>query len=463
MRKLLLSALLLAVLPAAAQVRIFPGEPLGPVKNMHAVNNGPVLVKKSQTRSNMESWRAARIPYARTHDTALYAGYGGHHAIDISAIFPDFAADVNSPASYDFKVSDAFIANVYSAGTEIFFRLGQSIENWAKKYDVWPPKDYKKWARICEHIIMHYNDGWADGFHYGIQYWEIWNEADLDQHEKDWKTAPRTWGGSPRQFFEFFEVAAKYLDKRFPVLKIGGPALCGSLSWAEDFLAYMQSHKVPMDFFSWHIYASTPERVAKMSSDVEALMNRYGYGDAESIINEWNYLRDWSDNFVYTLKEVNDIKGAAFCAAVMSTCQDARPDMLMYYDARPGTGFCGLYDATTLKTNPAYYAFYMWSRLKDYGTQVRTAIGGEMPDVYATAARQEEKGLAVMLCRFNDDDNVSAPRMLTVDLGGAKNEGTVYAHITDSNHLFTEIPLEIKNGRLELLMAPESFVFIEIR
>ena len=155
MHKYLIVTLLLLSVPIHAQVLVKPGEEIRPIKPMNAVNNGPIVARKSQTRSNYESFKAARIPYARTHDTALYSGYGGHHSVDISAVFPNFDADVDSPESYDFKVTDKFISDVYSVGTKIFFRLGQSIENWAKKYDVWPPKDYKKWARICEHVIMH--------------------------------------------------------------------------------------------------------------------------------------------------------------------------------------------------------------------------------------------------------------------------------------------------------------------
>ena len=26
-----------------------------------------------------------------------------------------------------------------------------------------PPKDYAKWARICEHVVRHYNEGWGWG------------------------------------------------------------------------------------------------------------------------------------------------------------------------------------------------------------------------------------------------------------------------------------------------------------
>ena len=57
-----------------------------------------------------------------------------------------------------------------------------TIENSAniRAFHVFPPKDFQKWAEICEHIIMHYNEGWANGFHYGIKYFEVWFEPDVD-------------------------------------------------------------------------------------------------------------------------------------------------------------------------------------------------------------------------------------------------------------------------------------------
>ena len=57
--------------------------------------------------------------------------------------------------------------------TKVFYRLGSKIEHNRKKYGTLVPKDPHKWAVICEHIIRHYNEGWADGFHLNMQYWEI--------------------------------------------------------------------------------------------------------------------------------------------------------------------------------------------------------------------------------------------------------------------------------------------------
>ena len=64
-------------------------------------------------------------------------------------------------------------------------------------------------------------------------------------------------------FFAFYEVAAKHLKGKFPALKIGGPALCGSEEWGARFLAWCRDRKIPLDFFSWHVYAVDPRRLSE--------------------------------------------------------------------------------------------------------------------------------------------------------------------------------------------------------
>ena len=84
-----------------------------------------------------------------------------------------------------------------------------TIENYVdiRRYRIDPPKDFGKWARICEHVIRHYNEGWADGFHYGITYWEIWNEPD------NGPTVARNqmWTGTAEQYYELYDVTARHL------------------------------------------------------------------------------------------------------------------------------------------------------------------------------------------------------------------------------------------------------------
>jgi len=35
---------------------------------------------------------------------------------------------------------------------------------------------------------------------------------------------------------------------------------------------------------------------------IKALLKKYNYNNAESILNEWNYIKGWTNEFVYSLE-----------------------------------------------------------------------------------------------------------------------------------------------------------------
>ena len=115
-------------------------------KILNATNGVPVVKRYSpndQMRTNFNAYKAARFPYSRNHDTnAIYGAYGGPFSHD-------------DPDSYDFACTDESILATLDAGTETFYRLGETIEHQVKKHHTLPPKDFAKWARICEHINHH--------------------------------------------------------------------------------------------------------------------------------------------------------------------------------------------------------------------------------------------------------------------------------------------------------------------
>ena len=146
---------------------------VGAVKPMHSVNNGPIYKFAADQRiTNIDHFRAAGIPYARTHDASFCATYGGEHTVDVNNIFTDWTKDAYDPASYDFALTDEYMRVIEAGGSKVFYRLGSKIEHWAKKYNTLPPVDFQKWAVVCEHIIRHYTEGWADGYKMDIEYWE---------------------------------------------------------------------------------------------------------------------------------------------------------------------------------------------------------------------------------------------------------------------------------------------------
>ena len=498
---MLFTVVLNAAEPAAtAIVTVDVTNEVGAIKPMNAVNNGPSVKKPGgdQKNGNFDDYKALRIPYARTHDS-INCVSGGAHACDISTIFPDFDADESDPRNYDFVFTDHYLDNIRRAGTEVFFRLGQSIEHGPKKYGVFPPKDFAKWARICEHVVCHYNEGWGWGVddewttrnvawsnQFNIAYWEIWNEPDLDPSDGDLPKNPRCWGGTVTNFFLLYETAAKHLKGRFPNLKIGGPAICGRLDWGDRFLAYCRDNEVPLDFFSWHVYATEPRQIADKCNCVRALLDKYGYNKTESILNEWNYVKGWVDDWQYSLEVESgrfNQKGAAFIMATMIDCQSRPLDMLMFYDARLSSGMNNMFSKPTYQPLKGYYPFYAWAKLVDCGTQVActvregrgkvsTANTGTVfrsenrkpiGNFRAVAAKGADGSDAVIVSRYSDDNNVTDTAEVTISVPGV-SLAKARCHLTDAVRTYTEVPLALRDdGTAVIRMQPNSFAVIEFQ
>lgn len=386
-------------------------------KILNATNGGPWYNRRTddQLWTNFEDYKAARIPYSRNHDSSFCSTYGGPHAHDITGIFPDFSRDAEDPESYDFACTDESILSTLEAGTETFYRLGQAIEHGVKKYGTIPPADFRKWAVICEHIIRHYNEGWADGYHLNIRYWEIWNEPDLDPDDS---TNKRTWGGTKLQFFDLYEITAKHLKQCFPELKIGGPALAGDEVWAADFLKEMKKRGVPIDFFSWHIYCTDPEAMTEKALRIRKLLKENGYGDAESILNEWNYVRGWTVEFIDSIKTIIGMKGAAFTAACIASAQKCDGiDMLMYYDTRPSV-FNGVFDFYTCERRKCYYPLMWYGMFYDLEGELRCNTD---PDhIYTLCGRDRSGKILCMAVCYSDSDEAGA-KEIALDFGRSES------------------------------------------
>ncbi len=419
-------------------------------KILNATNGGPWHKRHAhdQVRSNFADYKAARIPYSRNHDSAIHGVYGGPYSHDITRIFPRFEADPYDPASYDFACTDEAILCCLEAGTKTFFRLGQTIEHQIKKHGTIPPADFKKWAVICEQIIRHYTQGWADGFDAEIEYWEIWNEPDLDP---DNATNKRTWGGTKAQFFDLYEIAAKHLKEKFPHLKIGGPALAWNEEWADDFLCEMKNRNVPIDFFSWHIYCTEPVRLVDKSYRIKALLDKHGYSDAESILNEWNYVRGWTDDFKYSILAIHGIKGASFVMACICESQSAPIDMLMYYDTRP-SAFCGAFDFYSYDKLKGYYPLYFYGMFYDMEHEVKAQ--NKIDNIYSLCGVDKNGKMLAVITNYSEDDSLGA-KDICVDIG---RSGKFEIYLVDSAH---DGELVTTTDKLELTLQNQSFALIK--
>ena len=125
----------------------------GTFRPLHGINKGPLV--GGGLIDLTAQHRALGIPFTRLHD----CHWPNPDVVDIHVLFPNFNADPEKPESYDFTLTDEYLAAIRATGAQIVFRLGESIEHTKTKRFVHPPKDFEKWTAICLGIIRHYNEG----------------------------------------------------------------------------------------------------------------------------------------------------------------------------------------------------------------------------------------------------------------------------------------------------------------
>ena len=358
----------------------------GTFRPLHGINKGPLV--GGGLIDLTAQHRALGIPFTRLHD----CHWPNPDVVDIHAVFPNFDADPALPASYDFTLTDEYLAAIRASGAQIVFRLGESIEHTKTKRFVHPPRDFAKWTQICLGIIRHYNEGWANGFRHDIRYWEIWNEPE---------NRPAMWTGTDDQFLQLYASAARGIKQQFPQLKVGGPAFGYSGKFENGafvpsefvlkFLELCRRDRVPLDFFSWHCYTDRPMELAERARAIRQLLDRHGFTRTESHLNEWNYLPDnsWSGLSKSATAEVRQkfydamggAPGAAFIVAALLNLQDAPLDMANFFHGEVG-GF-GLFNenGVPLKT---FHAMRAFRELLDAPQRVATT--GTIPDQLTLSA-----------------------------------------------------------------------------
>lgn len=388
------------------------------IKPMHGIGQPPMT---GLSNSLFYYLTRAGIPYSRLHDVGGWMGGGLY--VDIPNLFRNFDADENDPDSYDFAFTDKIINGLVEAGCEPYFRLGVSIENahMLRTYRIFPPKDFEKWARICEHVIRHYNEGWANGYHHKITYWEIWNEPDDCYTEQ----TAAMWKGTPEEFYRLYSVTAKHLKACFgDTIKIGGYGHCGVYEYAQDkklegidhedtriyeftisflhgFLKYQKETEAPIDFFSWHVYDNCHESTRKdfriireHANYVRSILDHYGYVNAEHHLNEWN---------LYTYKRHRDEPIAASKAlAFMLMMQDTSTDVMCFYDGGLGySDYKSLFNPDSGYPYRTYYAFMMFDALYKLGQSVFVQCSDENILVQA-AVKQKKADIVISNPTAND-------------------------------------------------------------
>ena len=422
---------------------------LPPLRRLNGVNNGPLSC--SSLIDVTDYFKIANIPLVRTHDT----NWPHAREVDIHTLFPDFNKDPSDPASYDFEKTDIYLQSILNTGASIVYRLGESIEWTDKKFYVHPPTDFEKWAHICVGVIRHYNQGWANGFHHNIKYWEIWNEADIPNVDA-------MWSGTAADYFELYATTARLIKATFPDVFVGGPAAAmRDLPWVREFLAFCRAGDLPLDFFSWHTYDDDPQVIIDRANLMQEWLEEFGYGSAESHLNEYNIgahpIQSPLPMRVSFLR-LQSGEGAAFTAGVLSGLQDTTVAQGCYYDARATAWYCGLFDEYGLP-RPTYHVFTEFAKMCGFESRLGVDQTPDTKGVFPISVAAPEVGIRAWFANSRGE-----PRKFTIAVPESyKGQSLTYTArlISDAAEGAQATEFDLIDGELGAEIPRHSVLLIE--
>ena len=370
----------------------------GKLKPYHAVSAGPRTGGVNLSRDLSREFSEIGIPLVRLHD--LEYPYGSNQFVDIHCIFPDFSKDPEDPESYNFAPTDAYVRAIRECGADVILRLGESTDPFPKKLYTKAPDDLQKWASICEHIVMHYNEGFAGGFKMNLKQLEILGGAD----------DPRVFSGSPEEFFELYRVVANRLKERFPRIKVGGYGSGGFYSfnrlnsteeqksfvpYLRAFLRYISSPETsaPLDFLTWYSYPTTPEELALHARYARSILEECGHKRTKSYLVGFN-------THTYLTDDITEKPSyAAELASDIISLSRSDVDLAILADSPLAASHGKIFLSGGGAENcPVYHTLLMYGELYKLGYAAET-VGDSRSEIYTLAATSGERHAVMIVTR----------------------------------------------------------------
>ncbi len=254
-------------------------------------------------------------------------------------------------------------------------------------------RDQALWSALVEKMAYH------EIVDEGVRVFEVWNEP-------DWAF----WQGGLAGYLTLYRVTSLALEaaaeQAHVKIEVGGPALANvkgtmDTSWLDPFLHMVAVDHLPLNFLSWHLYASDPDSgpnpiishglcmilqpnpstnpcyynpdlytglYEKEAQQARAALAPYPMLHPKLWIDEWNINGGYD-------RRVNTSYGAAFVLSVLQAANSAGINRMCYYNVW-NSGHNRFDDTGVLNPSltpkPDYHSFYFWHELTGPSLKVTT-------------------------------------------------------------------------------------------
>ena len=228
---------------------------------------------------------------------------------------------MQSPGRYTWKRIDPVLKSIKKIGAKPFLALCMKPKCLYQKIDqtITKPKNWKQWSNFISTFVRHVvQDLGLQGIWY-----EVGNEPDLGEQ-----------GGCPylftsKDYAEYYMHTVKAITKSDPEAKIGGPVLAvlpQESPFPKVLAKVIKKEKLPLDFFSWHVYHPDPKVISSTVPATKAVLKKLGepFASAKTVLGEWNITYNCSI-------QVGEFIQSAFLVDTVARCIDAGLDYSFYY------------------------------------------------------------------------------------------------------------------------------------
>lgn len=415
--------------------------PAGRIRPIYGVNFGPKITNQANHDMN-DDYRKLGASSMRTHDVPL--SEPGSRLVDTIFVFPLEHADPADPRNYYFDQTDYYFENTMAQGPEVYYRLGISIDHAKKRFTAVPVKDFDHYAEICAGIVRHYNKGWANGHHWNIKYWEVWNEPE----------AKNMWAGTFEEYLELFVTVYKRLKSEFPEIKVGGfGATSLNMPLFQQVAKKFAEHGVKPDFISWHHYSSNMEGMIFQAHAARFMADALELENAELHLTEWHYV-NIGPGTPAGVADMGGVDSAAFTAGVLTGWQDSPMDLSHYYTAGMG-GAWAIFDQF-YKPKTVYYALCQFGLLQNKFKNRVKAVYGPAGSFVIAGLDENRNGLAMFGFFKTQDEEV------TLQIDGVPADKKVKITVIEEGSVLQEIEYK-QNGSCFTVKknSPSALYFAE--
>lgn len=314
-------------------------------------------------------------------------------------------ADAHDPTKYNWRYMDKLFSQVANTGMKPFISIDympKSLAKNTKEVYKWPeatfsndirngpPADSQVFAEVITYIIKHYNQGWANGYYRNYQYWELWNEPDID-FNLPFRYDGVFWNGTRLEFFNMYKVVATRVKQEFgSSVKFGGASFAAYDYWVPNFLDFVKATNIPLDFLSYHMYDEDPMVFDSILSFVKSSLDLRGMGNVEIIVGEWGRILGDDENHNPWYDNMGQVLHHTTAFILMNNYNVSLATHSVIRDMVPGGANMGiLLNPSNPKT--IYYAYKIFDWLNDVPVRLNSESSPSYPIIIAGKNAQNSK------------------------------------------------------------------------